>query len=74
MYLSAQMTLAIAVLFAIACGSVAVTGFMSLGDLTDPKTHSDALGFAWFWTFLTLVAVVFGAISWRIMRKAKPPA
>jgi len=74
MYLSAQMTLAIAILFAIVCASVAITGFMSLGDLTDPKLHSDAAGFAWFWTFLTGVAVVFGLVSWGIMRKEKGKA
>jgi len=74
MRLTAQMTLAVAILFAIVCGSVAITGFLSLGDLTDPKVHSDALGFAWFWTFLTAVAVVFAAISWGIMRKEKGEA
>jgi hypothetical protein len=68
------MTLGIAILFAIVCASVAMSGFLSLGDLTDPNAHSDALGFAWFWTFLTAVAVVFGGISWRIMRKEKSKA
>jgi hypothetical protein len=75
MYLSAQMTLAIAILFAIVCcASVAITGFMSLGDLTDRSCIPTPPAFARFWTFLTVVAVVFGVVSWGIMRKEKGKA
>jgi hypothetical protein len=58
--ISLQATLVVGVLLALAAGSVAFTGFMSLGEIRDPALLSDAKGYAWFWTFL---AVVAGAIA-----------
>ena len=68
MNISAKLAVIIAALFAAACGAVAITGFASLGDITDPAQLSDARGFAWFWTFLAAVGIAFGVVSWWIMR------
>lgn len=68
MKISAQMSIVMAALFAIVCYAVAVKGFVSLGEITDPTIRSDAIGFAWFWAFLGTVAVVFGALGVWIVR------
>ena len=46
-----------ATIFTAICLGVAITGFTSLGDITDPTEVADARGFAWFWTFLACVAI-----------------
>jgi hypothetical protein len=66
------MTMVVAAIFAIVCLSVAITGFASLGDITDPIQAADARGFAWFWTFLASVAIALGLLSWWIVRTQKP--
>ncbi len=71
MKLSAQMTVVVAAVFAAVCFGVAITGFTSLGDISDPVVLSDAKGFAWFWAFLGSVAVVMGAVSWWLVRTQK---
>ena len=71
MKLSAQMTMIMGVLFALVCFGVAAQGFMSAGEIADPKTASDAHGFAWFWAFLGFVAAVFAGVSWWIARTEK---
>jgi hypothetical protein len=68
MNISATIGVFAAVVFAAICAGFAVTGFMSLGSITDAAQASDARGFAWFWTFLGAVAVVFGAVSFWIAR------
>jgi hypothetical protein len=54
------------VVFALVCGAVAFTGFSAAPSIADAAEHDASLGFAWFWTFLALVAVVFGVLSWMI--------
>ena len=54
------------VVFALVCGGVAFDGFSSAPSLGEAAERDAALGFAWFWTFLCLVAVVFGILSWMI--------
>jgi len=71
--LSAKMTVILAAIFAAVCFSVAATGFSSLGDIADPAQRADGLGFAWFWTFLGVVAVVFGALGIWIVKTHKDP-
>jgi hypothetical protein len=66
--ISAQMTMVFAAIFAAICLSVAITGFTSLGDIADPTQTADARGFAWFWTFLGIVASAFGLLAWWIAR------
>jgi hypothetical protein len=60
-----------AVIFAIVCLGVAITGFTSLGDITDPTQLADAKGFAWFWAFLGSVAGAFGLLGWWVVRTKK---
>jgi len=69
--LSIQMTMVVAVIFAIVCLSVAITGFASLGDIADPAQAADARGFAWFWTFLASVAIALGLLAWWLARTQK---
>ena len=63
MHISAKLSVVLAAIFTAVCFGVAITGFTSLGDIADPVQLSDARGFAWFWTFLGMVAVVFGALG-----------
>jgi hypothetical protein len=62
------MTIVIAAVFGIICYGVAITGFSSIGEMTDPAQAADAEGFAWFWAFLGTVAVALGAVSLWILR------
>ena len=65
------MTVVIAAIFAVVCFGVAITGFSSIGEMADPVQRADAKGFAWFWAFLGMVGVVFGALSIWIIRTQK---
>jgi hypothetical protein len=69
--ISAQMSVVLAAILAIACFAVAIKGFTSLGGITDPGQLSDAKGFAWFWAFLGMIAVVFGAVGVWMVRTTK---
>jgi hypothetical protein len=64
MTISAKLAALFSIVFAAVCLGFAITGFSSLGDIADPQQASDARGFAWFWSFLAGVAVVFGLLSW----------
>jgi heme/copper-type cytochrome/quinol oxidase subunit 2 len=65
--ISAQISVVLAVILAVICFGVAITGFTSLGEMTDAKQRTDAVGFAWFWAFLGVVATVFGAVGvWMV--------
>jgi hypothetical protein len=68
MKISAKLATLMCVVFAAVCIGVAVTIFSSLGGVVDPVVLSDAKGFAWFWMFLAGVAVVFGVLSWWMVR------
>jgi len=68
MQISAKLAMIGAAVFALVCFGFAITGFLSLGDITDPQQASDARGFAWFWTFLASVAVAAGLVSWWLIR------
>jgi hypothetical protein len=74
MKFSLQATLVVGVLLALAAGSVAFTGFLSLGEIRDPALLSDAKGYAWFWTFLAVIAAVVAALAGWMARAPKPPA
>jgi hypothetical protein len=58
----------VAAIFAAICLSVAITGFTSLGEIADATAAADARGFAWFWTFLAVVAMGLGLLAWRMAR------
>jgi hypothetical protein len=68
MKISAQLSVILAVIFATVCFGVAISGFSSLGEITDPVQHADANGFAWFWGFLGMIAVAFGAVGVWLMK------
>jgi len=68
---SLQATVVVAAIFAAICLGVAITGFGSLSELTDPTEVADARGFAWFWTFLASVAIGFGLLAWWLARNHK---
>jgi hypothetical protein len=68
MKISATVAALFSIVFAVVCFGFAVAGFTSLGDITDPVQASDARGFAWFWSFLASVALVFGLLSWWMAR------
>ena len=63
-----------AAIFATICFGVAITGFSSLGGVTDATELADAKGFAWFWTFLGSVATAFGLLSWWMSRRVDDDA
>jgi hypothetical protein len=71
MKISAQMTIVMSAIFAVVCYGVAITGFLSLGDIADATQKSDAKGFAWFWAFLGAVATVFGLLAVWMVRTQK---
>jgi hypothetical protein len=61
--ITARVSIVMSAVFAVACFSVAITGFTSLGKIVDPAQLADARGYAWFWTFLGVVAIVFGGLG-----------
>lgn len=68
MRISAKVTVFIAAIFAALCFGTAIAGFISTGEITDPVQRSDGLGFAWFWAFLGIVALVLGALGFWIAK------
>jgi hypothetical protein len=60
-----------AAIFAVICLGVAITGFASLGDITDPRQVADAKGFAMFWAFLASVAIGLAVLAWWVARNHK---
>jgi hypothetical protein len=63
-----------AAIFAAICLGFALTGFSSLGEVVDPVEHSNAIGYACFWTFLALVAAGFGVLAWWLVRTQRSDA
>jgi hypothetical protein len=58
-------------IFAAICLGVAITGFSSLSEITDPAEMADAKGFAWFWTFLGSIAIAAGLLGWWLARNSE---
>ena len=54
--------------FALFCMGYAFTGFSALGTLTDEAEREASRGYVWFWAFLSVVAMVFGVLSWMISK------
>jgi hypothetical protein len=52
--------------FALLCLGFALTGFFAVTSMTDAAEREASLGYAGFWTFLAVIAVVFGVLSWMI--------
>jgi cell division protein FtsX len=66
MKISFQMAMWMCVVFAIVAFAAAATAFSGLSTLTDAAERDAAAGFGWFWTYLGVIAVVFGVLSWMI--------
>jgi hypothetical protein len=54
------------VAFAIFCLGFALNGFIAVASMTDAAEREASLGYAGFWTFLAVIAIVFGVLSWMI--------
>ena len=66
MNISAQLAIWLCAAFALVCGGFAYNGFAALGTLTDQAERDMSFGYACFWTFLALIGVGFGVLSWMI--------
>ena len=71
MKITLQASIIMSAIFAMVCLAVAINGFTSLGDIADAEQRAAGLGYAWFWTFLGVVALAFGALGVWLMRTHK---
>lgn len=71
MRISAQMSLVAGIVFALVCFGVAINGFLSMAEMTDPVQLADARGFAGFWSFLGVVGATMAAVSLWMLRTAR---
>jgi hypothetical protein len=68
-----KMSIVACAIFSLACLGVAINGFISLGDVSDPVQRADSWGYAWYWMFLALIAALFGVIGvWLVRTEPKP--
>jgi len=68
MRISAQVAVWLCAAFALVCLGFALRGFLALPATTDPQERELISGYAWYWTFLGAVALVFGVLSWLMTR------
>ena len=66
MKISAQLAVWLCAAFGLVCLGVALSGFSGATSMTDAAERDVSLGYAWFWTFLGVVASAFGVLSWMI--------
>jgi hypothetical protein len=66
MRISAQLAMWMCAAFGLVCLGFAVNGFTGLAGAADPAEAELIAGYAWFWTFLASIALVFGVLSWLI--------
>ena len=66
MKISAVVAMWMCAVFALVCFGFAFSGFSALETLVDEAERDLSGGYAYFWTFLCAVAVVFGVLSWMI--------
>jgi hypothetical protein len=66
MRISAQLAMWLCAAFATVCFVFAMKGFTGLGDAADAAERELITGYAWYWTFLGVVALVFGVLSWMM--------
>jgi hypothetical protein len=64
--ISAQLAVWMCAAFGAVCLGFALKGFAGLADAADAAERDLIAGYAWFWTFLAVVAAVFGVLSWMI--------
>ena len=68
MYVSARIAVWLCAVFALVCLGFALRGFVALPSASDAQERELISGYAWYWTFLGVVALVFGVLSWLITR------
>ena len=68
MKISAQLAVWLCAAFGLVCLGVSLRGFSGATSMTDAAERDVSLGYAWFWTFLAVVAAVFGVLSWMIQK------
>ena len=66
MKISAGIAILMCTAFALVCFGFAFSGFSALSSIDDVVERELSVGYAWFWTFLGVVAVAFGILSWMI--------
>lgn len=66
MRISAQLAVWMCAAFGAVCAAFALNGFAGLQGAADPAERELIAGYAWFWTFLASVALLFGILSWMI--------
>jgi dipeptide/tripeptide permease len=74
MKISAQLAVWLCAAFGLVCLSVAISGFSAAPSVADAVEREASLGYAWFWSFLALVAAVFGVLSWMMAKGKFGPA
>jgi H+/Cl- antiporter ClcA len=68
MKISAQLAVWLCIAFGLVCLGIALSGFSGAPSIPDVTEREASLGYAWFWTFLAVVAAVFGVLSWMIQK------
>ncbi|HYR35050.1 MAG TPA: hypothetical protein VEQ87_12215 [Burkholderiales bacterium] len=68
MKVSAQLAIWLCLAFGLVCLGVAISGFSAAPSVADAAEREASIGYAWFWSFLALIAAVFGALSWMIAK------
>ena len=68
MMISAKIAVWLCAGFALFCLGYAFTGFSALETVADAAEREASRGYVWFWTFLAVVAMVFGVLSWMISK------
>ena len=66
MRISAQLAVWLCSAFALVCLGFAFTGFLGLGAAANAGERDLIAGYAWYWTFLGAIALLFGVLSWLI--------
>lgn len=68
MQISARLAMWLCLFFGLICAGAALTALTGAPTVTDAAERDASYGFAAFWGFLTLVAAVFGVLSWMMAR------
>jgi hypothetical protein len=72
--ISAALAMWMCAVFALVCCGFAFSGFSALETLADEAERDLSRGYAWFWMFLSALAMIFGVLSWMIKEgKLGPP-
>jgi hypothetical protein len=66
MKISAGIAMWMCIAFALICFGFAFSGFSALETIAGEAERELSRGYAWFWMFLSAVAMLFGVLSWMI--------